>query len=279
MEKSDTYIIPIQIFLGVLMLMIFLWVKVPREMPMPEIIWETSTGSVESTPELAATTYTWEWKQFPIVQECPENFMINTLSTSLNPDCLVSSVPLAQKYQGLKIIGIDATFATDGIDLVDAKSYFSNEWATFYGTRSPWVAPDRWVLRINSDYLFADQKVFYIFYNDNNNIPSYKREQIVGDLSSMFRHLNDIRLHSFSDYRRDTNGRPQDSEIGKLFYYIWDCQYLVHGWCDAKLSTTGKYKFFSDAMISDDIYILFVVPSTMVKRKILQWMFKSTNFE
>ena len=205
--------------------------------------------------------------------------MINSLSTSLNPHCLVNTVPLAQKYQGLKIVGIDATFATDGIDLNSARSYFSNEWATFYSTRSAWVAPDRGVLRINSDYLFADQKVFYIFYNDKNNIPNYKREQLVGDLTAMFRHLNDIRLHSFSEYRSDLAGRPQDSEIGKLFYYLWDCQYLVHGWCSARLTTAGKYKYFSNAMISDDIDILFVVPATMVKRKILQWLFKSTNFE
>jgi len=275
MNENKTLLI-IQLFLGICILGIFIWVKFYNTPVYVPETFETLSGALSSSGEVIepAKVYTLGGKQYPVLQKCPENFLLNTLRTSLNTPCIPVSAPDILQYKDIKLVWIDATFASDGIDLQRTKEYFESEWAILYGTQSPWVAPDLWVLRINSDYLFADQKVFFIFYNEAGNLKNFERERIISYLTNEFRHLDDIRVHSFETLRADLAGRPQDSEIGRLFYYVWDCQYLVHGWCNAILRETGKFPRFSQAMISDDIDILFVVPSTMQKIKRLEGLFK-----
>jgi len=277
--SENSVIISVQLFLALCMLGIFLWVK-NDEVPLYTVeqlvesqSWSLTASGIEIEEE-AAKVYTLGWKQFPILQDCPENFLLNTLKTSLDATCIPTITPDSQLYEDIRILWIDATFASDGIDFVEAKEYFSWEGAEFFGTVSPGVAPNLGVLRINSDYLFADQKVFFIFYNQESRMLVHQRERIISYLTDEFRHLDDIRVHSFEDLRIYLAWRPQDSEIGRLFYYVWDCQYLVHGWCNPKLRTTGKFPDFSQAMIEKDIDILFVVPTTMVKIKRLDGLFK-----
>jgi len=277
MNRSNTTILLFQIFLGILMFLIFYWV---RFIDVPEEYVDISeTGSWEIQQEERALVYTWQWKQFPIIKKCPENFMLDSLESSMNTPCIPQSAPHTQKYSWLRMIGIDATFANDAISLSYARDYFTKEWAIFYSTQSAGTAPGKWVLRINSDHLFSDQKVFYIFYNDRKEISSFQRNKMIADLTNLFPHLRDIRLHSFTDFDDAMNKKPSDTAIGRLFYYIGDCQYKVHGGCSAKLTTTGKYRRFTPAMVTDDIDILFAVPTTMKKTRRLDGLFKSTIYE
>lgn len=249
---------------------------------------------IESYGELQLPTYWWEnsnvwgFKSHWDLSLCSDFFTLNSLQSSMSLPCIPQSVPETQKFPGMKLLWIDATFANDSVDFIDSREYFTHQWAKLYLTQSPWRFPWSWVLRTSSKFIFNNKKILYIFYNERNKIKNYKKDQLIHELKKQFPHLDDVRVHSFFYYKKVMWEDPFNSDLGKIMYYVGDCNLPEHNYCNKELLDDWKYQSFTNDFISSDLDFFFIVPAVpeVVQQdssrswwpvRFLQWLFKSSN--
>jgi hypothetical protein len=172
-------------------------------------------------------------------------------------------------YKWLKILWIDATFKDDNIDFSMIKKFFTEQWAIFYWTQSPWRNPWEGVLRIDKK-LFFWKKILFVFYNDKKNIDDATKNWVKKALQWSFTHLDEVRFYSFTDIRDALSLLREDSDIRFIFWFIWDCNLKSHGGCSNKLFSSWKYPLFTQNMITEEIDFLFIVPATK-DTKVTKW--------
>jgi len=248
----------------------------------------------ESYGEITQSTYWWEnsdlwwYKARAKLSSCPEFYTLNTLQSSFRLSCLPQSIPQIQKFPDIKLLWIDATFADDSVDFVVAREYFSDQWAKLYLTQSPGRFPGSGVLRTSSKFIFNNKKTLYIFYNERKKIEKYKRDQVIHEIKKQFPHLDDVRVHSFFYYKKVLWEDPFDSDLGRVMYYIGDCELREHTFCNNQLVEDGKYQSFTNTLIDQDLDFFFIVPalqeilqvqniSSWTPGRFLQWLFKSSD--
>ena len=235
-----------------------------------------------------ANSGVWWFRARAQLSYCSEYFLLQTLQSSFALPCLPQSVPKFRKFESMNILGIDATFADDAVDFVDVRRFFINEWVNFYSAQSSGRFPGSWVIRTSSKFIFWGKKTLYIFYNERKWIPRYKRSDVIRQIKNHFPGLDEVQLHSFFYYKKVLWDTPFDSSIGRLMYYIWDCDLPEHDYCENDLTTDGKYKLFTQQMITRDLDFFFIIPahwgqsddtreSNGWATNFLQWLFKSPN--
>lgn len=247
-----------------------------------------SYGDLQQSTYWGASSNVWWFQTKAEFTTCPDYFLLNTLESSFLLPCIPQNIPKIQKFPGIKLLWIDATFADDSIDFISSREYFKNEWAKLYLTQSPGRFPGSGVIRASSKFIFNDKKVLYIFYNERKKIEKYRRNQIIYEIKKQFPDLDEVRLHSFFYYKKVLSEEPFDSDLWKLMYYIWDCELPEHKFCNTELVDDGKYQSFSNTLIVPDLDFFFIVPAhgdesnTLFQTNswpkiFLQWLFKSNN--
>lgn len=230
----------------------------------------------------------WGFKSRANLSACYEYFSLDTLQSSFALPCIPQNVPKYRRYEDVNILWIDASFADDNVDFVDIRNFFHEEWANFYAAQSPGRFPGSWVVRTSSKFIFGGKQILYIFYNERKKYPRYKRAAIIEHIKDHFPDLDEVRLHSFFYYKKALADEPFDSDVGRLMYYIWDCELPEHEYCDETLTQDGKYWLFTQKMINWDLDFFFILPahgnqwntsfqSDTWPRQFLQWLFKSNN--
>ena len=284
-------------FLSVYLLVSIIIALIVIQIPVGQQIKEAKIKKqelIESYGELQQSSYWWEssnvwwFKARAQLSSCPDYFTLNTLQSSFALACIPQSVPQIQKFPGIKLLSIDATFADDSIDFIDAREYFYNQGAKLYLTQSPGRFPGSWVIRASSKFIFNDKKVLYVFYNERKKIEKYKRDQIIHEIGKHFPDLDEVRLHSFFYYDKVMSEEPFSSDLWKLMYYVGDCELPEHKFCNTQLVSDGKYQSFTHNLIVSDLDFFFIVPAHWNDTNILfeknsrpntflQWLFKSND--
>lgn len=243
--------------------------------------------------EILSGTYWWDssrvwWEgDSSAVEFCDEFFTLNTLESSHILPCIPQSAPKTQRYKWVNVLWIDASFADDSVNLVEIGKLFREEWAIFHVTQSPGRFPGSGVIRSNSKFIFWGKKVLFIFYNERKKIQRYKRADIIWHIKKAFPEFDEVKVQTFFHYNKVLREEPFNSDIGRLMYYIWDCELPEHTFCSKELRKDGKYQAFTQQMITPELDFFFILPAHGYQEnntstdgwpnRFLQWLFKSTN--